>query len=120
MCIPSFKILAIIVLEKTVTQKNLTELRSYVIMELRTDQIQYSPTSPLFQSGAINRENSIHKSTTQINIQIQVLVVLLSLRVIPSVVCWILVQAVGAAEFFPLADTASAADDHLGQQSETT
>ena len=44
MCLPSFKILAIIVPEKTVTQKNLTELRSYVITELRTDQIQYSPT----------------------------------------------------------------------------
>ena len=43
MCIPSFKILAIIVPEKTDT-KNLTELRSYVITELRTDQIQYSPT----------------------------------------------------------------------------
>ena len=38
MCIPSFKILATIVPEKTVTQKNLTELRSYVITELRTDQ----------------------------------------------------------------------------------
>ena len=44
MCIPSFKILAITVPEKTVTQKNLTELQSYVITELRTDQIQYSPT----------------------------------------------------------------------------
>ena len=49
MCIPSFKILAIIVPEKSVTQKNLTELRSYVITELRTDRIQYS------QSGAIIR-----------------------------------------------------------------
>ena len=44
MCIPSLKNLALIVPEKTVTQKNLTELRSYMIMELRTDQIQYSPT----------------------------------------------------------------------------
>ena len=42
--IQSFKILAIIVLDKTVTQRNLTELRSFVITELRTDQIQYSPT----------------------------------------------------------------------------
>ena len=36
--------LALIVPEKTVTQKNLTELRSYVITKLRTDQIQFSPT----------------------------------------------------------------------------
>ena len=47
MCKPSFKILAIIVPEKTVTQKKsygITELRSYMITELPTDQIQYSPT----------------------------------------------------------------------------
>ena len=44
MFIISFKILAIIVPEKTLTQKKLTELRSYAITELRTDQIQYSPT----------------------------------------------------------------------------
>ena len=44
MFIPSVKSLAIIVPEKTVTQKKLTELRSYVITELRTDQIQYCRT----------------------------------------------------------------------------
>ena len=38
MCIPSFNILAIIVPEKTVTQINLTELRSNVITELRTER----------------------------------------------------------------------------------
>ena len=47
MCIPNFKILAIIVSEKTVTQKKsygIKALRSYVITELGTNQIQYSPT----------------------------------------------------------------------------
>ena len=53
-CILSLKILAIIVPEITVTQKNLTELRSCVITELRTDQIQYSP---IFSSGAINKQD---------------------------------------------------------------
>ena len=41
MCILSFKVLAMIVPVKTVTPKI---LRSYVIMKLWTDQIQYSPT----------------------------------------------------------------------------
>ena len=43
-CIPSFKILAIIVPEKTVTQKNLTELRSYVITEFG---VFYFPNFPV-------------------------------------------------------------------------
>ena len=42
MCIPSFKILAIIVPEKTVKPKYPTELRSYVMTELRTDQLKCS------------------------------------------------------------------------------
>ena len=43
MCIPIFDILALKISEKTVTQKNLTELRSNMATELRTDQIQDSP-----------------------------------------------------------------------------
>ena len=42
MCKPSFKVLAIIVPEKTVTQKQILQnygLQSYVMTELRTDQI---------------------------------------------------------------------------------
>ena len=67
MCIPSFKILAIIVPEKTVTQKNLTELRSYLITELRTDQIQYSPTFSKwgYKDGNSPREKTFQREKTK-------------------------------------------------------
>ena len=49
MCIPSFKILATVVPEKTGTHKK-KNLQTYGVTELRTDQIQYSLT---FQSADI-------------------------------------------------------------------
>ena len=71
MCLPSFKILAIIVSEKTVTQKNLTELRSYVITELRTDQIQYSPT---FSKWGYNNFTSIGYDYDRVKVKVAVTV----------------------------------------------